>query len=245
MGRQDFNRYELKFVIESKAASRLRKDLKSYLRPDPYCREAPRYKVTSIYYDSTQRDFYWHKVDSLEHRRKVRIRFYGDDPSRSFLEIKEKHRSTIAKRRIEIGPATDTGHALDKLGGNDEISREVRWLDSVYDLEPAVGISYQRQALVGGDDFNRLRVTFDSSLCCGDPFGGAVQQFDRRFLRPDLMILEVKVNEFLPRWSVRFLQRHGLFQTRYSKYCSGLATWLDQSGQQPLAPGLLSAAAHR
>ncbi|MFC1588541.1 VTC domain-containing protein, partial [Planctomycetota bacterium] len=84
---------------------------------------------------------------------------------------------------------------------------------------------YQRLAFQGEDEANRLRVTFDRDLRLVNTSNmNAPDNYEKIFLPPNRMVLEVKVSEYIPRWMLKFFQRHELMQQRYSKYCSAMAT---------------------
>ena len=91
-------------------------------------------------------------------------------------------------------------------------------------LSPQVGISYWRQAYVW-PAFDNVRLTFDYDLrYLPQYFLEDQQAYERTFLSPGLMVMEVKTDGHLPTWFTELGKGLNLQQTRYSKYCSALGT---------------------
>ncbi len=89
-------------------------------------------------------------------------------------------------------------------------------------LLPQVGVSYWRQAYVW-PAMDNVRLTFDYDLrYLPDYFLSDQQAYERLFLKPGLMVMEIKTDGHLPSWFRDVGQGLNLQQTRYSKYCSAL-----------------------
>jgi hypothetical protein len=239
-----FNRFELKYLIQSAQLPALVDDIKSQMTRDPHGGESG-YRVTSLYYDSADLRCYWAKRDGIKYRRKLRVRVYGESAEARqpvMVEIKQRINRTVQKRRVclplDEAYALCDGHPVDKPA--DPLDRavlsEVELLVRLLVLQPACVISYLRQPWIGGPYDRGLRVTFDAQLSCRGPESGlAAGQPAHHFIPPDWFVLEIKADDKVPLWVTRMVSRHGLQLKRMSKYCAGLALLrgLDRATELP------------
>jgi hypothetical protein len=242
-----FNRFELKYLVHTAERDAIRLELGANMRPDPHGAGGA-YRVTSLYYDSPDLTCFWAKLDGIKFRRKVRLRIYGADADAAdfpaMAEIKQRINRTVQKRRLRL-PLVD-GYRLclgeEPEGIDDDADRavasEIRFLAASLRLAPAVVISYQREAWMGGAYEPGLRITFDQELTCRGPeqllgAGGAA----RAFLSPAWVVMEVKADEAVPLWVTHLLARHSCRLRRISKYCAGLATLRQSDRELELARG--------
>lgn len=226
-----FNRFELKYVVDAFQAKAFLRDAAPFMRPDGHAGPDGVYRVTSLYFDGPDFRFYREKLEGLKARTKVRLRIYpGAGPVfEGMVEIKQRFNLIVLKRRLALPLA-----AAEALCGGGEppagldprdraVAEEVRALAAIHDLRPAAVISYLRRPLVGGAYDPGLRVTVDSDLKARTTdlkVDGRGR--DRHFLPPAISVLEVKVNERIPRWLASLLAAHDFSVRRVSKYCSGL-----------------------
>lgn len=228
-------RQEIKFVVPVDRGAEFMARCRDHCEFDKHTDDRGGYQVLSIYYDSPRHRFYWDREESVGFRRKVRFRAYqcSGQVTALVLEIKERHKNLVNKKRIVI-PATGLplgGTELSNVLGlfpDSEAKREVTFLYERLALRPAVAINYYRTTLVGRYDPN-LRITLDSHLVSGDP--GSFNSDCVPFIRPDLSILEVKASTSIPAWLHHSMLEYGFSRVRYSKYCDGLRTyWSHGSG---------------
>ncbi len=228
-----FNRFELKYIVPSQLRPSLLENVRAQMTPDAEGSESGVYRVTSLYYDTADLQFYRSKLDGLKYRRKVRIRLYGEpqhEGQEVMVEIKQRINRTTQKRRVCL-PLPEAyklcaGRLERELDDAKDrrTAAEVEYLARSLVLSPRCVIAYTRQAFMGGPYEPGLRLTFDYGLCCWDGSRGLFGTAQRHgFLSPDLMVLEVKANEHIPMWVSHMLARHGCALRRYSKYCNGLA----------------------
>src|SRR5690606_31773154 len=105
---------------------------------------------------------------------------------------------------------------------NLQVLREIDYFRKLYQLEPEMVVSYDRHALHCIEDPD-LRITFDLNLRCrkndlyleNGPYG-------MNFIDPNLVVLEVKVNDSVPLWLARILQALECEQRSASKFCTSL-----------------------
>jgi SPX domain protein involved in polyphosphate accumulation len=227
------NRFELKYVIDAFQARAFLADLAPFVRADPYADATGCYRVVSLYYDSPQYHFYRAKIEGLKFRRKLRLRIYpprdGGAVSTGMVEIKQRINQTVQKRRIaldlEAGKVLCAGDSAPAdLDPTDEATAsEVRAMVTGMQLGPVCVISYLRRPFVGGAYDPGLRITLDTGLSARvHALEVNLEALNHHFLRPDLCVLEVKVNERVPKWLASLLASHDFSVRRVSKYCEGL-----------------------
>ena len=99
-------RLEYKFLVNINDLERLREKLEPFVDLDPFVKEGivNEYTVRSIYFDSSNFNFYHEKIDGIKIRKKLRIRSYDNksDNNLVFLEIKNKYDNFIGKNRAPI-----------------------------------------------------------------------------------------------------------------------------------------------
>lgn len=229
-------RHELKYVVSLQQGEDFMRAAADFCRPDTHAGADGFYETLSIYYDTADLRFYWDRQESVGFRRKVRLRRYageGVEESSLFLEIKEKHKHMVAKKRCVLEPRDAEGQVtldpslleLDRLlplvvpsKGRDEIS----FLHERLLLRPIVNVRYLRRALAGVVD-PTLRITLDKRLSASLPsvcdYDSASEDF---FLPPSKAVLEIKSERSVPLWLLSLVRRFEFGRTRYSKYCSAV-----------------------
>lgn len=241
-----FNRFELKYILSLEQAHAIQEALKDYTDFDPHGGETG-YRISSLYYDSPELDFFWDKIEGLKYRRKLRLRVYPsekDEPiTTGMVEIKQRINRTVQKRRIQLPLADAFALCAGELDISDftawekMVASEVFYLVQAKALKPTCIIDYHRKALVGRKYNPDLRITFDTDLRASLQnldFPGHVNA--RRFLPPDCCIMEIKVDETVPDWVGGLLMHFNLELHRVSKYCTGVA----HDSHQHLLPLVLS-----
>lgn len=228
-----FNRFELKYLLTLRQAELFKTALRAYLVADEHGNGDGRYPLTSLYFDSPDYRCYWEKVDGVKFRRKLRIRYYGDEQSIGeqtpvFVEIKQRVSRVTQKRRalLPYGSALQLcnqrqtpDHAVEDRAVVDEVHAFL-WN---YNLRPASIVRYERQALIGSAYDLGLRVTFDTNLSCQfDPLYLHEPSTGVSMLSPEQVVMEIKVNERIPYWLTEMVAAHNLKMVRISKYCRSI-----------------------
>jgi SPX domain protein involved in polyphosphate accumulation len=228
-----FNRYELKYLLQVEDMERIIRDVAELTEADAHGGEAG-YRVQSLYYDSAALDCFWAKIEGIKFRRKLRIRHYPAGAVRPttpvMVEIKQRVNRTVQKRRLSAPLAAASllcaGQAVEGLVDprDRQVAAEVRHMVSALDLRPSCVTDYRRRAFIGGRYDAGLRITFDTDLRCRvHALDLAEDAENHLFAPPDWCIMEVKVNEAVPRWVTQLLARHGCQLRRVSKYCAGIS----------------------
>jgi len=235
---KEYSRYERKYLLTRHQFQQMVEALSDRLQPDELGDRGGRYSIVSLYFDSPDYQAYWDKLEGHRFRRKVRVRVYGNrvvtSESSSFVEIKQRINKTVQKKRVILPYATAealcSGSVEEIASSNyntaDQlIIKEVQYLQSILQLQPACVVSYDRLAFQGGEYEPSLRVTFDSHL------KGRVHDLtllsqtyanSSYFLPPELCVMEVKVNYHVPYWLMELIGQYGCTLRRVSKYCTAL-----------------------
>jgi len=228
-----FNRHELKYVVDTQLHNLIQEDIKKYLLLDNFCKNGTAYKVVSVYYDTDDYKSYWEKIESISYRKKIRLRLYGNTNfTNAFIEIKKKYKNTVNKERTNINNKLNLNSfskndiEISKFYTDSEVGRELEQTNEFSNLKPVIGLQYWRKAYTKNKNNNDLRITFDYDLKYNHDFNSTSlkNDFDKQFLPPNKIIMEIKINEFVPKWLLNILHKYDLIQRSYSKYCSAIAT---------------------
>ena len=216
-------RHELKYQINYADYCGLSKRLKLIMKTDCHANDDGLYKISSIYFDNYNDKVLREKIDGVQKREKIRIRYYNDDLSFITLEKKIKHNDLCMKVDAPI-TYEDYQRILTEPGSwmlehPQELVRELYYKMKVQQLRPRTLVSYVREPYVY--DPGNVRVTFDSKI--------RTSLFQNNFLdnqitdvpatnMPSDIILEVKYDAYLPETIRCLLQVGNLRQTAFSKY---------------------------
>lgn len=217
-----FKRTEIKYLLTDGQRARLEALMATEgdMVPDEW---GPS-RVRNVYWDTHTALLVRRSQEHPYYKEKLRMRAYGDHDPRSpvFVELKKKCGGVVYKRRARMAPA-DARALLEGHGTPaTQIERELDFAARRYaPLEPAMHLSYAREAFYARDDHD-LRMTFDADVRCRDAdVTLASSATDRLVLDAGLSILEVKTSKAMPLWLVSFLAEERLFKASISKY--GLA----------------------
>lgn len=214
-----FKRYEFKYLLTYQQHQSLLQVMSEHMQEDRYghC------SIRNIYLDTADFRLIRNSLDKPVYKEKIRIRCYKaineDEPV--FIELKKKYRSIVYKRRISMNNE-ELKKCLDRcvdLPDDSQIAREINYFRSYYhDLQPAVFISYERDAYCGKEDEN-LRITFDRDITYRDVDLGLDRPiYGKQLLKKDEVLMEVKTAYGMPLWLTGFLSANKIYKTSYSKY---------------------------
>lgn len=243
----NIKRYEIKYYIALERLPQVRKYFAPYVTLDPFSemRQDKNYIVRSIYFDSSELDFYYEKIDGLKIRKKLRVRTYNEQDSIdiAFLEIKRRYEKVIYKERLKIPLDLIEMICIDRKKPNGEItfkelqcsygnngfanSRVIdRFLYNLdhKNLKPTLLVTYEREAYVGIIDQN-VRVTFDKNVRTKifPTIDEVFAEDDLTDVTNDVAILELKFNNFMPTWLRKATYHLNIQAQSISKYCMGIA----------------------
>lgn len=215
-------RRELKHAITSLDCHLLRSNLKHFMTLDPHAKQGGQYLIRSVYFDNFDNKILNQKKEGLFHRDKYRVRLYDHDTSFINLEKKSKRDNLCYKEKCGI-----TAGEYERIHSGDiqwmeqddrALMRELYMHMSLFQLKPVSVVDYIREVYIY--EQGNVRVTFDSSI--------KTSYKDTDILNPDLMmvetldpnivILEVKFDEYLPDVIKYLLQVKDCRKTSFSKY---------------------------
>lgn len=217
-------RHELKHFINLTDYFALRARLRAIANYDGHAGVDGKYKVRSLYFDNLEDQVLMEKLDGVNNREKLRIRYYNNDTSYIKLEKKSKSNGLCNKQLI----------VLSKEQCELIIHGDIHWLResgepllldlfikmNYLQLRPKTVVDYQREAFVYRP--GNVRITIDSDLKTGlfskDIFNMSLPTIST--VKPGTAILEVKYDEFLPDIISDIIQIPNRRQSAFSKYAA-------------------------
>ena len=193
-----FQRFEQKYILETRTYQQLFLELTPYMKPDQYGVS----QISSIYFDTPDHRLIRNSLEKPVYKEKLRLRCYGSPKPQDpvFVELKKKYMGTVYKRRVALSLQAAESYLYQRLPPevDSQVLREVDYMYSFYHtLIPTAYIAYQRVALYGLEDAN-LRVTL--------------------LLPEGQFLMEIKVPCAMPVWMARLLDTLQIFPTSFSKY---------------------------
>ena len=214
-----FKRVEQKYVLTEQEYKLLFKKINKYLKKDKYFKST----ICNIYFDTINNDLIINSLEKPIFKEKIRLRSYqvpsiNDDV---FLEIKEKYKGIVGKRRIKIKLKDFyTYLKTNNYDKDNQIMNEINYYFKYYDLKPAIYIAYDRLSYCGVDD-NSLRITIDSNLRSrNSDLNLELGDAGKCYFKDKNYIMEIKTLGSMPLWLVRRLSELKIYPTSFSKYGS-------------------------
>lgn len=199
----------------------LRNRLQHVMARDIHAGENGEYRVRSLYFDTPGDKALREKIDGVDKRSKYRIRRYLGNTDYLLLEKKSKIHGMCYKRSDQIMAAEvfalQAGDLSWMAGDRRELVRELYAKMKSEQLKPKTIVDYIREPFVcmAGN----VRITFDRDIRTG--------LFSTDFMKDDLptigagdeiVLLEVKYDQFIPEHIVNLLQLEGRRASACSKY---------------------------
>lgn len=212
-------RHEHKIVIPRAQYFILSSRMRALLDPDPHMPSEDGYLISSLYFDDVQESAYYEKLSGSADRKKYRMRIYNGDLSRIRLECKHKAADRIEKRSAPLDEddyqALVRGDMTVLADKDNALCREVYGLGGSKLLSPRVVVSYLREAYL--HPLSNTRITFDKQLRAGwSELSMRQTRTDDmpvfptgEFPYPDAVILEIKYDEYIPKFITDALQTGG------------------------------------
>jgi hypothetical protein len=207
------------------------------MKLDPHVSNNYDYEVRSLYFDSNFQHSFMEKINGIAIRKKLRIRYYPDfvnaEGKFAFIEIKKKINENVAKSRVFV-PLADAVKILDKnsnealkffdcaSGQDQQTLKEIWWLNKRYNLKTSCIVSYKRRPFLSKLE-KTFRLTFDTNVMVRNynlnlNYGGGSKYIIPR----GICIMEVKFNNYIPKWAIKILQNNNCLQYKISKFASGV-----------------------
>ncbi|QNF26806.1 polyphosphate polymerase domain-containing protein [Metabacillus elymi] len=215
-------RNEFKHAISVAEYRVLRSKLLHFMRRDSNAGANGKYLIRSTYFDNFDNKILNEKKEGYLNRDKYRVRIYGKNDAVVNLERKSKRNNLTFKSKCKM-----TREEFEKMRIGDihwmekderALMRDLLFEIQNHQIKPKTVVDYEREAFMY--PYGNVRVTFDikvqSSLQNTDMFNKHLPMID--VLEPNLVILEVKYDEYLPDVIKYLLQLTDTRQEAYSKY---------------------------
>lgn len=229
-------RFELKYLIKEDTARAIRRFVSCHLKPDDFAAKLPNfsYPVHSLYLDSPELTTYQAVQFGEKNRFKLRIRYYSDNDSTVYFEIKRRTNDVISKMRAKVrreavqsilnGQPPQLRHLASPDGRQLVALQEFCRLMHALRATPKSHVAYLREAWMSPVN-NSARVTFDRAVQCEPEFGAALTTALGEAVSPfeDRVVLELKFVDRMPTWFSEMVRVFGLVRGGAPKYAQGIA----------------------
>ncbi len=237
MSRMQEQRYEIKYLIDERTATRVRAYVQQCLLLDPFGADQPglSYPVHSLHLDSVGLEPHWNTINGDKNRFKFRLRYYDDQPgSPAFFEIKRRMNNVINKERGGIrkqfvrtllaGQLAERHHLLSPSSDTDLVATQhFQELMLRLDARPAMHVAFRREAYEKEGD-NSVRVTMDRSVLTAPNHVASLKV--RSMVTCDVfgatVVLELKFTDRFPNWFNDLVQTFDCVWTGAAKYAGGI-----------------------
>ncbi len=218
-------RHELKFYLNHMEYNTLRNSISGVMPVDEHAAARGEYHIRSLYFDDFWDSAMVQKLDGDTDRKKFRIRIYNFSDETIKLERKVKTGQFIRKDSTSLSreefDAILAGE-FDFLAERPEVPCMALYLEMRNNLmKPKVIVDYVREPYVY--PIEDVRVTFDKDLRMAFPDFDGYDIFNPDLMTTpmvdnNLIIMEVKFNQFLPAIIHKLIQSPTNMRSSISKY---------------------------
>lgn len=215
-------RHELKFLVSSATLELIRAKIKHIVAPDVHQADPDGYLITSLYFDNAYDTLLRENIGGYDRRHKFRLRIYDHGSALIKLELKSKIHGMTAKKAVSVSEEECRqmmAGEIPLLKQTDSSEKKKLLCEmKLRGMMPKCIVQYQREAFVY--PLGNVRITFDKNISGSRD----VEDFlENRItmtplLNKDVHILEVKYDNFLPKYISDALEIDQLLQTSFSKY---------------------------
>lgn len=214
-------RHELKHEITQMDCYLLRSKLQHVMEIDPHAHNDGKYLIRSVYFDNFDNKALSQKKEGLLERDKYRVRLYDHKTDFLNLEKKSKRNNLIYKQKCPI-----TALEYERIRAGD-----IAWMENdsrslmqdlylqmkLFQLKPVTVVDYEREVFIY--KYGNVRITFDSAIKTSfrnnDVLNPNIPMIETN---PNVVVLEVKYDEYLPTLIKQLLQIGNRQKGAYSKY---------------------------
>lgn len=196
--------------------------MRNLLRPDGNMTDEKGYTIRSLYFDDIENSCANDKEDGVRFRSKYRIRTYKGSDRQINLEKKSKFDSYISKISAKLS-REEYGRILRGEYGflaskKNQACMDLFCTHKTKLMRPRIIVDYLREAYLLKE--GNVRITFDKQLQAGTH---SLDMFDPNLilttiLPPNILIMEVKFDDFLPDFVRRILKGHPKDHSAISKF---------------------------
>ena len=232
---QQLTRYEFKYFLRNDTAESIFKIALNFMNIDKYALNcgSKGYFVRSLYFDNSNYDNFYEKVDGMQVRKKFRLRTYDksfNNNSNFYLEMKGRKLDRIIKKRTSFKMNyLKYFQSLTKLNElyfknkHNELIESFLFDHNRKKINPRILVDYLRKPLVNKYGLY-FRLTFDSNLTVSKSrslYENNNFNNNKKY-KPGTTILEVKFERSMPAWFHRVIQTFNLRRQSISKYVLGV-----------------------
>lgn len=222
-------RHEIKYEVNLSLAAQLRQTAAQFLHTDAHGAADGSYTIKSLYFDTPAHRDYTDTELGVKQRRKVRLRTYGDACETYHLEVKHKvgdvSNKYVCTLTLAQAQQVAQGDYTQILTLPDEYAPAIYELMVSECYRPVFVVSYLRYAFC--EIASNFRLTFDEQMAYSpNPNMMFAPLCPMGFLSHNVVI-EVKYDDFLPRWITNFVVGNRLSTSSHSKYCKAFAHIFD------------------
>lgn len=215
MNENIFKRVEQKYIITQEQKEQLLEKLKTYIEKDEYYKST----INNIYFDNENNDLIINSIEKPPFKVKLRLRSYNtpklDDYV--FLEIKDKYKGIVGKRRIKLTLREFYDYLEKGTIKDNQIMKEIDYYFKLYKLKPYIFLAYDRECYHENNN-KSLRITIDSNLRSRqDNLNLEYGSNGNNYFKDNKYIMEIKVLDSMPLWLVKSLSELKIFPTSFSK----------------------------
>lgn len=212
-------RHELKFLVSDITLEKLKYRLAPIMEIDGNQVE-DFYTIRSLYFDDLFDTCLNENLAGTDDRSKYRLRFYKGSLDYINLEKKYKLRGMTKKEQENIDKAwVEQLLENETIENRGELTTQLLAASCRAGMKPKCIVEYDRCAFV--EPAGNVRITFDMNLRGSmdvDRFLDTDTDFTIPVLPPGWHILEVKYDEFLPRYILQLVDDNNLQRQSFSKY---------------------------
>ena len=215
-------RHELKYICHEAELEVIERKLLCVMKPDSHADENGEYLIRSVYFDNADNKALSEKVIGASRREKFRIRYYNDDLS--FVTLEKKQKINDLCKKIDCALTRD--ELCDILSGDidfmkdhpEQLVRELYACMKTQSLCPKVLVSYKREPYIYSP--GNVRITFDSNIRTSSFLRNGLENIQDLPATDDanMMIMEVKYDDFLPDIIKTIVNEGNIVQQSFSKY---------------------------
>ena len=221
-----FERFEIKYLLDSRQRNMVERAFKGRMLPDMHGEST----ICNIYYDTPDCRLVRESLEKPVYKEKLRLRSYGPvlPEQQVFLELKKKYKGVVYKRRIELPDdvAERCMKDLSPFPYDSQVGREIDYFRRFYQgLRPSVYLCYDRSPWYAADD-GSFRATFDRNIRFRqEEMSLAALPGGEPLLLPHESLFEIKTSGAIPLWLVEALDRAGAQKCSFSKYGEAYKTF--------------------
>ena len=213
-------RHELKYLVDERDLLLLNNKLTGIMDADSHYQDGS-YEIRSAYFDDYKDTALKQNLIGVSPRFKYRIRIYNGDNSFIQLEKKLKSHDMTHKESCSLS----YNECLQLLNGNYSISpedceflKQFKVFAAMHLLKPKVIVIYERKAFICPN--GNVRITFDRNISSSTEMEDFFKQdiSKRPIMESGKHVLEVKYDEFLPKYIKKTLNTGKMDRTTFSKY---------------------------